>query len=134
MGKLEIEALHKGKNSAIDIKLSLLSFKEKKIFFIYSPALDLSGYGINEKEAKDSFIKTLDEFFRYTTNKNTLFKELKRLGWDIKEGKKKKMKISSPDFFSLLEKIKSNKDMKQVFNKNNFEKFEETVKIPTVHA
>ena len=127
MGKLEIKALYKSKSSGIDVKLSLLSFKEQKIFIIYAPALDLAGYGINEEEAKDSFIKTLNEFFRYTTNKNTLFKELKRLGWTKKKNKNL-LKLLEPNFSTLLENNKNNKELKGIINKD-FEKFEIIINV-----
>lgn len=55
--------------------------KEEGINYIYSPALDLTGYGKNVKEAKESFEVTLKEFIDYTDNKKTIFDELEHLGW-----------------------------------------------------
>ena len=46
--------------------LFLLEFKEGDNFIIYSPALDLSGYGKSEAEAKKSFNVALEEFSKYT--------------------------------------------------------------------
>ncbi|MEO8589208.1 MAG: hypothetical protein ABI432_07570 [Flavobacteriales bacterium] len=71
---------HKGK---LEVKLSLLKFKEDGVVFIYSPSLDLTGYGRDGRAAKRSFEITLEEFVSYTTNKGTLDKELKRLDWKV---------------------------------------------------
>lgn len=49
--------------------LSLIPFNEGDVIIIYSPALDLSGYGYNEKEAKESFEITLEEFLNYIIEK-----------------------------------------------------------------
>lgn len=48
---------------------------------IYSPALDLSGYGNTINEAKESFKIALEEFIRYTLNENTFNDVMKKLGW-----------------------------------------------------
>jgi hypothetical protein len=64
--------------------LALVEFEEGNVTIVYSPALDLSGYGYSPEEAKQSFSEALQEFFRYTNNKNTLDKVLKDLGWAIK--------------------------------------------------
>jgi hypothetical protein len=62
----------------ISAKLSLIEFEEGGLFFVYSPALDLTGYGKTEKDARDSYNLAMEEFLRYTTNKKTAFKELER--------------------------------------------------------
>lgn len=48
---------------------------------IYSPALDLSGYGNTINVAKKSFKIALEEFIRYTLNENTFNDVMKKLGW-----------------------------------------------------
>jgi hypothetical protein len=65
----------------IFIGLSLYTWKEEGIYYIYSPSLDLTGYGNTAKEAKESFEITLKEFVDYTYNKKTIFDELEHLGW-----------------------------------------------------
>ena len=82
-------------NSKYHVSLSLVEFNEDDITIIYSPALDLSGYGNSEDEAKNSFNVALHEFIRYTSNKNTFNDVLKELGWKIK-GSKKKPKFQPP--------------------------------------
>ena len=54
-----------------NVQLSVIAFQEDDVFFIYCPALDCSGYENNESEAQTSFELTLEEYFKYTTNKNT---------------------------------------------------------------
>lgn len=83
------------------IGLSLVEFQEDKVTVIYSPALDLSGYGYSKEEAQNSFGESLREFFRYTKNKRTLDKVLESLGWTVK-GSKKKPKFNPPKDSELV--------------------------------
>jgi len=70
----------------VNVSVPLLSFKEDDdTFIVYSPALDVSGYGDTEEEARKSFELTLEEFINYTINKKTFQSELTRLGWKIKK-------------------------------------------------
>ncbi|MBI2257349.1 MAG: hypothetical protein HYU67_00435 [Flavobacteriia bacterium] len=82
----------------INIGLSLYLWEEDNITFVYSPALDITGYGMDEKEAKHSFEITLKEFVDYTHNKNTIFDELENLGWTVN---RKKKRIHAPDIEEL---------------------------------
>ncbi len=84
MSKLHVRADLGFENGKYHVGLSLVEFEEDNVTIIYSPALDLSGYGYNHSEAKISFTEALQEFFRYTHNKNTLDKVLKELGWKLK--------------------------------------------------
>jgi hypothetical protein len=113
----------------VEISLALFSYKEGEVHVIYSPALDLFGYGKTEKEAENSFEITIEEFIRYTVNKNTLFKELKRLGWIIKRSKEK-LKMYPPALGTLL---KNNKQFNEIFNEKPYMKYNETVEVP-LHA
>lgn len=106
----------------IKCTLSLIQFKEKKNIIVYSPGLEITGYGLTESEARSSFEITLQEFLRYTIKKNTLRKELERLGWTFK-GKK----ILQPEFSGLLLK---NKDLHHIIDKKEFIKFDEALQIP----
>jgi len=74
-------------NHESGVVLSLIWFKESKVYIINSPSLDLSGYGKNFDEAMKSFRITLEEFLRYTLNKGTLQTELKKHGWRAKAKK-----------------------------------------------
>ena len=101
MSSLHLTADLGFKNEKYHVGLSLVEFEEDNVTIIYSPALDLSGYGYTQSEAKQSFEEALHEFFRYTNNKKTLDKVLKELGWDIK-GSKKKPKFNPPKDSDLV--------------------------------
>lgn len=62
-------------------RLDLLFFKEDNVFFVYAPALDITGYGLTETEAQQSFVETLETFLDFTQKNKTLEGELQRLGW-----------------------------------------------------
>ena len=88
------------KNINVKVGLDIISFKEDDTRIVYSPALDLSGYGDNEAEAKKSFENALAEFLRYTINKNTLHAELISLGWKV--DKRKREKLYEPPYLDKL--------------------------------
>jgi len=81
------------------VSLFILLWADEKVNYAYAPQLDLTGYGYSEEEAKDSFNHQLDEFLAYTINKNTLFKELNKLGW---EASKRNKKVTAPTEDKLL--------------------------------
>lgn len=124
MGKKLVHSGHyrNGRN-AIDVKLSLIEFEEDGLHFVYSPALDLTGYGKTELEAQDSYGQAMEEFLRYTTTKKTILKELGRLGWKIS---KKKM-VAAP---SLTELIQSRDYLVEIFTEKQYRKKDQTVSIP----
>ncbi len=124
MGK---NLIHSGRyqdgRKVVDVKLSLIEFEEDGLFFVYSPALDLSGYGKTEREATDSYNLAMEEFLRYTTNKDSIFQELKRLGWKISKMKK----VSAP---SLPELLHSRDYLVEIFTEKQFRKVDQTVRLP----
>ncbi|MBE0663470.1 MAG: hypothetical protein IH597_13500 [Bacteroidales bacterium] len=79
--KIEISGTWEGHSHKVDVHLPLILFEDSGSQVVYCPALDVSGYGKSEDEAFESFEICLDEFFRYTINKNTFRAELQRLGW-----------------------------------------------------
>lgn len=83
------KALYERGNHRVTVQLSILAWEQDNVYFLYSPALDLTGYGTNLTEAKKSFETTLQEFVQYTLNKKTVYKELERLGWTVNERKKR---------------------------------------------
>lgn len=89
MSKLHLTADLGFNQGKYHVGLSLIEFEEENVTIIYSPALDLSGYGYNQDEAKRSFSEALKEFFRYTSSKNTLNEVLINLGWLVNSSKKK---------------------------------------------
>lgn len=125
MSNLHISADLGFNNGKYRVGLSLVEFKEDEITIIYSPALDLSGYGQSEIDAKNSFSEALHEFFRYTNNKKTLDKVLKKLGWSIK-GSKKKPKFNPPKDSEL---VKSNPLYNEIVNKKDYKVSREDVEF-----
>ena len=52
MEDLTFNTTYKSKTEIVEIGLNLFQFKEEGIQFIYSPDLDLSGYGKTTREAR----------------------------------------------------------------------------------
>lgn len=95
---------------------------------VFSPSLDIFGYGKTKTAANKSFEVSLGEFLRYTNNKKTFTKELKRLGWMIR-GSKKKPKIKAP---SLSELLSSNEQFNEIFNEGEYHKYDQTISVPAL--
>lgn len=66
-----------------DVRLALFSYIDENVHVVYSPALNLYGYGNDEEEARQSFSVTLEEYLDYTRENGTLRRDLERLGWQI---------------------------------------------------
>jgi len=109
----------------VTLNIPIFCYKENDVFVVYSPALDIFGYGNTEQESHTSFKVTLDEFLRYTTNKNTLLIELKKLGWKV-EKKKKETNISAPDLEELL---RDNEQFSDIFHNKNYKKADQQVPV-----
>lgn len=97
-----LKATYTKGSEQVNITLKLLLFKEDGVNFVYSPALELTGYGPGEEEAKKSFEIVLEEFVRYTENKDTIYSELERLGWWTVNRSKKRVEPPLED--ALMEK------------------------------
>jgi predicted ribosome quality control (RQC) complex YloA/Tae2 family protein len=120
--KGNLSANFHNQSSRINFDLPALAFEEENVHFIYSPALDLTGYGKTEEEAQQSFKEALDQFFDYTTNKKTFEQELRRLGWKIQKNRSK-----AP---SLVDMINQNDYLKEIFEEKQYRKFNQTVSMP----
>lgn len=116
-----------GNNGAAEFSLSIIVFEEDGATICYCPALDLSGYGNNEQEARDSFAYIISEYFDYTEKKKTLSADLRRLGWDVKNTLRKK--IDPPSITKLLE---HNANFKRVFENFDYKKSSTNIKIPAL--
>ena len=112
----------------VKVKLLLFHFEdENKINFIYSPHLDLSGYGISLEEAQQSFQLALEDFIDYTLKKKTFRKVLLQLGWSIKGLSKKPKRILAPSITTI---ISENKYISEIFDKYPVNTFHEEVGLP----
>lgn len=85
----------------ITVNVPVMLFEEEGTSIAYIPVLDISGYGMNEDEAKKSLEVSLEEYFSYTVNKNTLFEDLKAHGWTIL---KKHKPYIAPEITDLINK------------------------------
>jgi hypothetical protein len=121
---LSISGSWEDNHNTIDVNLPLIVFEEDNMHVVYCPALDVSGYGITEAEATDSFQVALSEFFRYTTHKKTFEAELKRLGWQIKSRRKPMI----PPTMAYL--LSENENFSNIFNNFPFRKFNEAISLP----
>ncbi len=83
------EGKYRDKTATVKVRLLLVHFQdENKVHFVYSPHLDLTGYGNDVTQAKDSFEIVLEDFVDYTIKKKTLAKVLTGLGWELKGSEK----------------------------------------------
>ena len=101
----------KKRDGSYNIKISVVQFKEDDTVIIYCPALDLSGYGASDDEAKRSFQTVLLEYIRYADNKGTLDADLKAHGWT--RVKQKTPSMIPPTMTDLLA---TNENFSQIFN------------------
>lgn len=99
MDKKRANAKYSDRKKNVEVNVSIFLWDEDSLFYVYSPALDITGYGLNKEEARESFETILHEFILYTQNKKTIFKELENLGWAVN---KRKKRVISPEFEDML--------------------------------
>lgn len=66
-----------------EAQVPVVLFQEEDLWYAHCAALEITGYGHSEQEARASFEVMLKEFFRYTSSEGTLHSELRRLGWQV---------------------------------------------------
>ncbi len=114
----------------IKLRLLLLHFQdENNVHFIYSPHLDLTGYGANLREAKKSFKIVFRDFIDYTTEHQTLETVLGRLGWKLNKDTKNVRKILEPSILSIINK---NEHVSEIFDKYPINTFHKEVAFPVI--
>jgi hypothetical protein len=99
MAKSNFSAEYTVQDGKVIVNVTVFIWEEKNVFYVYSPALDMTGYGNSKKEAKKSFEIMFREFVDYTDKKRTLFDELEHLGWMVN---RKKKRMHAPDINELL--------------------------------
>lgn len=125
MKSLNVESRFSNEKGSVTVNVPVISFKEDNAQIIYCPALDLSGSGNNETEARESFSIVVTEYLNYTTHKGTLWTDLKKLGWIIKKNKKKH--AAPPPMSELLE---NNEEFSRIFDNYPYKKFDTGVSLP----
>lgn len=128
MAKYLFESGYNNKSGYVKVKLLLFHFEdENNIHFIYSPHLDVTGYGNNLNEAKKSFEIVFEDFVDYTLKKRTLGKVLTDLGWELKGTIKRPKKVLAPSITSI---IKENNYVSEIFDKYPVNTYHQEVGIP----
>ncbi len=130
MSNYLFEGDYKNPRAKVNVKLLLIHFQdENDIHFIFSPHLDLSGYGNSVEEAKRSFEIAMEDFVDYTVKKKTIGKVLTKLGWKIKGKSRVPKKVLAPSIASV---IKDNEYVSEVFDKYQVNTFHKEVELPFV--
>ena len=122
------EGKFQDKTSVVRVKLLLFHFQdENKVHFVYSPHLDLTGYGNDENQAKKSFEVVMEDFVDYTVKKKTIAKVLTDLGWEVKGSEKHPRKLIAP---SITTVINENEYISEIFDKYRVNTFHEEIGLP----
>ena len=128
MAQYIFEKGYKNDSSLVKVKLLLIHFEdENNVQFVYSPHLDLTGYGDSLTSAKNSFEIALEDFVDYTLKKKTIGKVLSGLGWEIKGTSKKPKKVLAPSITSV---IKDNEYVSEIFDKYSTNTYHQEVGLP----
>jgi hypothetical protein len=69
------------KKYSIEASLPVSIIKEGKKFIAYTPALDLSTSGKNQKEARERFVEAVQIFVEELVEMGTLDQVLSNMGW-----------------------------------------------------
>lgn len=122
------EGKYQNKSTGIKVRLLLVHFQdEHKVHFVYSPHLDLTGYGNNITEAKKSFGIVFEDFIDYTIKEKTIEKVLTGLGWELKETENHQAHILAPSITSI---INDNEYVSEIFDKYPVNTFHKEVGLP----
>ena len=118
----------KSSQSLVVVNLLLIHFQdEHNVHIIYSPHLDLSGYGDTLETAKTSFGVALEDFVEYTVNKKTLGKVLSELGWKLKGEHRKPGTVIAPGIKSV---IRDNNYVSEIFDKYPVNTYHQEIGVP----
>ena len=130
MSQYIFEGKYQNMSASVKVKLLLFHFEdENKIHFIYSPHLDLTGYGKRLEEARKSFEIVFEDFVDYTLKKKTLGKVLTDLGWQLKGSAQRPKKVMAPSITSV---IKDNKYVSEIFDKYPVNTYHQEVGLPVI--
>jgi len=128
MAQYIFEGKYQDRSASVKVRLLLFHFKdENDVHFIYSPHLDLTGYGNNLEESRKSFEIVFEDFVDYTLKKKTLGKVLTGLGWKLKGSAQKPKKILAP---SITAVIKDNEYVSEIFDKYPVSTYHQEVGLP----
>ncbi len=72
-----------GRDSVIELQLSVLVFQQDEYFVAYCPSLELSSYGDSIQDAKDGFDDVMQNYIEDSQKRGTLHDDLIAHGWKI---------------------------------------------------
>lgn len=116
------DAKYSNGGTSIDIHLAVYTFVDGGASIAYCPALDLSGYGETEEQAKSSFEEVMKQYIKYGISHGTLFRDMKKYGWNIANNK-----ASSP---LTIKMIKKNDILRDIVENKDYCKYSESISIP----
>lgn len=111
-------------SEGVEMRLTLFSYIEENVHVIYSPHLDLYGYGNDEEEARRSFSSTIEEYITFTHENNTLEKDLEKIGWKINR------QSGRVDFPQIAQLLQHNPHFGDVLANRPLKTYHQRVSIP----
>lgn len=128
MKKLIVRTDYKSSSGNVKALLVLMHFEDENgIHFVYSPHLDLTGYGNTLSEAKKSFEIVFEDFLNYTVKKKTLKTIMEKQGWTIAQSAKRKKEYVFPELDDLR---KSNSYVADIYDNYKVNVFNQEVGLP----
>ncbi len=104
--------------SFVDVGLSVFRTEEDGRKIVYSPSLNIVGYGKTTEEADSDFDFCLKEFISRAVQEGYLDREMKKLGW-MKNSRESENYLLSP---SLLEILPKDEIFQDIFNNCAYDK------------
>lgn len=114
------------KSTSAQIELALFEFSEAGLKYVYTPALNIYGYGRTATQARASFDITVKQFLNYTIKKGTFKTELNKLGWEVSTSKKNP-KLIAPKIEKMLV---DNEEFSDILRNKNLKKYSTTIEVP----
>lgn len=109
--------------NSINVNVQVVLFQEDGMWVAYCPALELSSFGDDKRDAKEAFDEVIQIFLAETDRKGTLERYLLKLGWQLQQ--KPKPMYNQP-YFSLQENKKLLSKNPHIYN--------EKVAIPVAYG
>lgn len=99
------EEFFRAKKNSFLLRVKVFSGKEGKIFTMYSPSLNVSGYGNTEAESDESLTLSVDLFCESLSEMNSKQRDqvLTKLGWERVQYKNKNYSKSYIDEVGVLQ-------------------------------
>jgi len=90
------------KKGNINLSLVLFTYEQHGDQVIYSPALDLAGFGDTLEEAKSAFDDSMQLYLEFVLTEETFETELHKLGWKKKKFYNHRFKPKPYEFIEIM--------------------------------